>query len=82
MYGSKVGGRDVRVVWRLIGESRMTNLKVQTSSDSRQVERGMCEPNGELHLEECSVECESNLDLQQSTGSETMERLSWMRKLS
>ena len=36
--GSKVGGRDVREVWRLclwlIVESRMANLKAQTSSDS------------------------------------------------
>ena len=59
MCGSKVGGRDVQVVWHLcpwlIVESRMTNLKVQTSSDSSQAECGMCEPNGELQLEERSV---------------------------
>ena len=81
--GSKVGGRDVRGVWRLclwlIVESRMANLKAQTSSDSRQAERGM--PNG---LEERSAERELSLDLQpeQSTDCEMMEKLSWMGKSS
>ena len=53
----------------------MANLKAQTSSDSRQAERGM--PNG---LEERSAERELSLDLQpeQSTDCEMMEKLSWM----
>ena len=57
----------------------MANLKAQTSSDSRQAERGM--PNG---LEERSAERELSLDLQpeQSTDCEMMEKLSWMGKSS